>query len=150
MVGLYVQLCAFLTMFVRTYRLRKDNAMLALGRNQYYRINVCEEKYSLQLTFILLPGGQHSAEQRIEFVTCFQNNLEMVMEDFMKASTKPEVYIPCCFCEELHVEFEPLLNGEQQHCASVQKPLPDEYYYDLITNKGICVFIKLSELFCYQ
>ena len=54
----------------------------------------------------------------------------------MKASTKPVAYIPCCFCDEFHVELQRLLEGEQQHCASVEKPLPDDYYCDLITNKG--------------
>ena len=60
----------------------------------------------------------------------------MVMEDFMKASAKPEVYIPCCFCDELHVEFQLLLDGEQQNCASMCKPLPEKYYCSLITDEG--------------
>ena len=111
---------------------------MVLGRDQYYCLNICEEKYSLQLSFMLLPGGHHSADQRIEFVKYFGSRLEMVMEDFMKASSKPVAYIPCCYCEDLHVEFQLLLEGEQQHCA-VEKPLPDDYYCDLITNKGVFI-----------
>ena len=110
---------------------------MVLGRDQYYHISVCEEKYSFQLTFILLQGGHHSADQRIELVQYFQNKLKMVMEDFMKASAKPEVYIPCCFCDELHVEFQLLLDGEQQNCASVCKPLPEKYYCYRVTDEGI-------------
>ena len=112
---------------------------MVLGRDQYYCLNSCEEKYSLQLSFMLLPGGDHSADQRIELLMYFESKLEMVMEDFMTASSKPVAYIPCCYCEELHVEFQLLLDGEQQHCANVKKPLPDDYYCDLITNKGVII-----------
>ena len=112
---------------------------MVLGRDQYYYLNICEEKHSLQLSFMLLPGGRHSADQRIEFVKYFGSRLEMVMEDFMKASSKPVAYIPCCYCENLHVEFQLLLEGEQQHCAIVEKPLPDDYYCDLINNKGVFI-----------
>ena len=120
-------------------RLRKDKAMMVLGRDQYYCLNSCEEKYSLQLSFMLLPGGGHSADQRIELLMYFESKLEMVMEDFMTASSKPVAYIPCCYCEELHVEFQLLLDGEQQHCANVEKPLPDDYYCNLITNIGMII-----------
>ena len=109
---------------------------MVLGRDQYYRVSVCGEKDSIQLSFILLSGGHHSAEQRIELLLDFQHKLEMVMEDFMQASTKPVAYIPCCFCDELHVELQCLIKRRQQHCASVGKPLPDEHYLDLIINKS--------------
>ena len=113
--------------------------MMVLGRDQYYCLNICEEKYSLQLSFMLLPGGRHSADQRIEFLKYFESKLELVMKDFMKASSKPVACIPCCYCEDLHVELQPLLEREQQHCAIVEKPLPDDYYCDLITNKGVFI-----------
>ena len=110
---------------------------MVLGRDQYYRVTVCEEKDSIRLSFILLSGGHHSADQRIELLQYFQHQLEMVMEDFMQASTKPVAYIPCCFCDDLHVELQRLIKGQQQHCASVGRPLPDEHYLDLIINKGV-------------
>lgn len=116
---------------------------MVLGRDQYFSISLCEQQYSIRLSFILLPGAQHSADRRIELLQYFQCKLEMVMEDFMKASTKPVAYIPCCFCDELHVEFQRLLEREQQHCASVGKPLPDEHYRDLITDEGIFVMFEL-------
>ena len=109
---------------------------MVLGRDQYYSVSVCEEKDSVQLSFILLSGGHHSAKQRIEFLKYFQHKLEMVMEDFMPASTKPVACIPCCFCDKLHVELQLLIGGHQQHCATVEKPLPDEHYLDLIIDKG--------------
>ena len=111
---------------------------MVLGRDQYYCVSVCEEKDSIQLSFILLSGGRHSADQRIELLQYFQHKLGMVMEDFMQASTKPVAYIPCCFCDELHVELQRLIEGQQQHCTSIGKPtcIPDEHYLDLIINKG--------------
>ena len=109
---------------------------MVLGRDQYYRVSVCEEKDSIQLSFILLSGGHHSADQRFKLLLYFQHKLEMVMEDFMQASTKPVAYIPCCFCDELHVELQRLIKRQQQHCASVGKLLPDEHYLDLIINKS--------------
>ena len=127
----------FMCLYVCTYRLTKDKGTMVLGRDQYYCANVCEEKDSIQLSFILLSGGHHSADQRIELLQYFQHKLEMVMEDFMQASTKPVAYIPCCFCDEFHVELQRLIEGQQQHCASIGKPLPDEHYLDLISNKGI-------------
>ena len=124
-----------------TYRSTKDKGTMVLGRDQYYRVSVCEEKDSIQLSFILLSGGHHSAEQRIELLLDFQHKLEMIMEDFMQASTKPVAYIPCCFCDELHVELQCLIERRQQHCASVGKPLPDEHYLDLIINKSTFLYL---------
>ena len=125
------------------YRLTKDKGTMVLGRDQYYCVSMCEEKDSIQLSFILLSGGHHSAKQRTELWQYFQCKLEMVMEDFMQASTKPVAYIPCCFCDELHVELQLLMKGRQQNCATVGKPLPDEHYLDLITNKGIHTYIVI-------
>ena len=129
-------------LYVRIYRLTKDKGTMVLGRDQYYSIDTCEEKDSIQLSLILLSGGRHSADQRIELLQYFQCKLEMVMEDFMQASTKPVAYIPCCYCDELHVELRYLIERQQQHCASVGKPLPDEHYLDLITNKSMLSFSK--------
>ena len=114
---------------------------MVLGRDQYYCVSVCEEKDSIRLSFILLSGGHHSADQRIELIQCFQHKLEILMEDFMQASTKPVAYIPCCFCDELHVELHRLIERQQQHCANVGIPtcIPDEYYTDLIIDKGTYV-----------
>ena len=128
-------------MYIRTYRLTKDKGMMVLGHDQYYCVSLCEEKDSIQLSCILLSGGHHCADQRIELLMYFQYKLEMVMEDFMQASTKPVAYIPCCFCDEFHVELQHLIEQQQQHCASVEKPLPDEHYLDLIVNKGTLSFL---------
>ena len=131
----------FVCLYVCTYRLTKDKVMMVLGRDQYYSISMCEEKDSIRLSFILLSGGHHSANQRIKLLQYFQHKLEMVMEDFMQASTKPVTYIPCCFCDELHVELQHLCRRQQQHCASVGKPLPHEHYVDLLIDKGTLSFL---------
>lgn len=131
----------FVCLCVCTYRLTKDKGTMVLGRDQYYCVSMCEEKDSIQLSFILLSGGRHSADQRIELLLYFQHKLEMVMADFMHASTKPVAYIPCCFCDDLHVEVQRLIKGQQQHCASVGKSLPDKHYLDLIINKGMLSFL---------
>ena len=139
----WLSIIYFVCLHVCTYRLTKDKGMMVLGRDQYYCVSVCEEKDSIRLSFILLSGGRHSAIQRIELLQYFQHELEMVMENFMQASTKPVAYIPCCFCDELHVEFQRLIKGEQQHCTNVGKPtcIPDEHYLDLIINKGVFSFL---------
>ena len=137
---LFIDVYCLCVLYVCIYRLTKDKGTMVLGRDQYYSVNTCEEKDSIQLSLILLSGGRHSADQRIELLQYFQCKLEMVMEDFMQASTKPVAYIPCCFCDKLHVELQPFIKRQQQHCAGVGKPLPDEYYLDLITNKGMLSF----------
>ena len=110
--------------------------MMALSQGQRYCISLCEEKYSIQLSFVLLPGGGHLAEHRRELLQYFRSKLEVVMEDFMEATSKPIAFIPCCYCSQLHVELEMLLMGEQQDCPENIDPIPTQYYCDLITDQG--------------
>lgn len=110
---------------------------MVLGRGQYYCISLCEEKHSIQLSFILLQVGGHSALQRIDLFQYFQSELEQLMEEFMNAASKPIAYIPCCYCNELHIEMQLLLEGEQQHCHTRQQPVPDKYYHELIVDQGL-------------
>ena len=111
--------------------------MMTLSHGQDYCISLCEEKYSIQLSFVLLPGGGHLAEYRIELLKYFQSKLEVVMEDFMSATSKPIAYIPCCYCSELHMELQLLLKQEQQRCPKNTKPIPGKYYRDLVTDQGL-------------
>ena len=90
--------------------------MMSLSRGQHYCISLCEEKHSIQLSFIFLQGGGHLAEHRIELLQYFQSKLEVVMEDFMCATSKPVAYIPCYYCNQLHVELQLLFQNDQQDC----------------------------------
>ena len=126
-----------MNVYIYVYRLRKGKVMMVLSRGQYYCISLCEEKYSIQLSFVFLPGGGHLAEHRIELLQYFQSKLEAVMADFMSATTKPVAYIPCCYCNKLHVELKLLLEGEQQHCPRKNQHLLDHHYCDLVTDQGL-------------
>ena len=110
---------------------------LSLGPGQYYCVSLCEELCSIQLTF-LLHGKYHTAKARQELFQYIQSKIELLMNDFMQATTKPEAYIPCYFkdCNKLHVELKLLCDGEDQHCPSVEEPLPDDYYHDLFHDQG--------------
>lgn len=114
---------------------------MALSCGQYYSVSMREEEYIIQLSFILQPGEHHSAEQCIELLDYFEHKLVEVMDDFMKDSCKPIAHIPCHYCSEPHLELQLLLKREPQHCTVVQKPIPKDYYCDLITNKGIFIIL---------
>ena len=121
--------------------MRKGKLKMVLGKGQYYCVSLCEELCSIQLTF-LLHGKNHSAKQRRELFQYIQSKIELFMDEFMKASTKPKAYIPCYYknCTELHVELELLCDGDQ-HCPSQEEPLPDDYYHDLFTDHGMYIVI---------
>lgn len=118
-------------------RLRKGKVKMVLGKGQYYCISLCEELCSIQLTF-LLHGKNHSAKQRQELFQYIQSKIELLMNEFMQAATKPEAYIPCSYkdCNKLHVELKLLCDKEDQHCPCAEKPLPGDYYCDLFPDQG--------------
>ena len=111
--------------------------MLVLDDGQYYCVSLCEEKCSILVSFILLPEGNHSAKHRIELLQYFQCKLDKVMEDFMKASSKAVAYIPCHYCSEFHFKYKLLLEKRRQHCPKIKRPIPKEYYTDLISDQGL-------------
>ena len=116
---------------------------MVLDQGQYYCVSLCEQLCSIQLTF-LLHGKDHSAEQRFELYQYVQSKLELLMKNFMQASTKPKAYIPCYYkeCNSLHVELQWLCDGIHQHCPIEEKPIPDHYYCDIFSNKGNVEFFK--------
>ena len=118
-------------------RLRKGKVKMVLGKGQYYCVSLCEELCSIQLTF-LLHGKNHSAKQRQELFQYIQSKIELLMNEFMQAATKPEVYIPCFYkdCNRLHVELKLLCDEEDQHCPYAENPLPSDYYCDLFPDQG--------------
>ena len=119
-------------------RLRKDKAKMALGREQYYIISLQEERYCIQLSF-LLEGNNRCFQQRYELFCYIQSKLEQLMSDFMQASTATKAYVPCFYpeCNKLHVQLQLLYNGEYQHCPTVEKRIPDDYYCDLFSDQGL-------------
>ena len=119
------------------YRLRKGKVMMVLSAGQYYCVNLCKERESIKLSFVLLPGGVHPAEHRIKLLQYFQSKLEKVMEDFMSATSKAVAYIPCYYCSELHMQLQSLLKGKQQHCPKKMQPIPIQHYHDLVNDQGL-------------
>ena len=122
-------------------RLRKGKMKMVLGEGQYYFVSLCEELCGIQLTF-LLHGKNHSAKQRQELFQYILSKIELLMDGFMQASTKPKAYIPCYYqdCTSLHVEVELLCDGEHQHCPIIEKPLPHDYYCDLFSDQSMYTF----------
>ena len=120
------------------YRLRKGKVKMALGCQEYYTISLCEEKCSIQLSF-LHHKKSHSTDQCVELLKYFESKLHLLMKDFMQASAKPKAYIPCFYqdCSALHIELDLLCNGDYQHCPTVEKTVPGNYYCDLFINQGL-------------
>ena len=119
------------------HRLRKGKAKMVLGLGQCYCVSLCEELHSIQLSFVI-SGKDHSADQRFELFQYIQSKIELLMDDFMPASTKPRVYVPCYFnCRKLHLELEHRRNKESQYCSIEDKHIPADYYLDLFPDKGL-------------
>jgi len=116
---------------------------IVLDDGQYYCVILCEEKCSILVSFILLPEENHFAKHRIELLDYFQFKLDEVMEDFMNASSKAIAYIPCYYCSEFHFELKLLREKMRQHCPKKQRPIPKEYYADLITDQGLYYYNNL-------
>ena len=109
---------------------------MVLGVGQYYCISLAEEKYSIKLSIVLLPTSKSSSEERKELLHFFQGKLQGMVAEFMPATKLPVGYIPCFHCDRLHAEVELLLNGEQQHCPVVDKPIPPHHYQSLHSDQG--------------
>ena len=74
--------------------------MMALGPEQFYYVSLCEEIHSIQLT-ISLHEKYAFAEQRIELMEYIESRLNLLMKEFMQASTKPKA------CSVLFPEVQP-------------------------------------------
>ena len=124
-------------------RLRKGKVKIVLDRNQEYCVSLHEDTSSIQLSF-LLHGKDSSAEQRHQLFQYIQSKLDLLMKDFMQASTKPKAYVPCCYkdCHELHVELQLLCSKEYQYCSTEEKQIPDDYYSDLFLDQGLHYIIN--------
>ena len=119
------------------HRLRKGKVKMVLDCKQLYYVSLQEEMCSIQLSFIL-TGKDSSAENRYQLFQYLQSKLELLMNDFMQASTKPKAYVPCYYkdCHELHVELQLVCNKEYQYCPTEDKHIPDDYYFDLFHHQG--------------
>ena len=136
--------------FMLCNRLRKGKLKMVLGEGQCYFVSLCEKLYSIQLTF-LLHGKNHSAQQRQELFHYIQYKIELFMDEFMQACTKPKAFIPCYYknCTILHVDLELLCNKEHQYCPIQDESIPDDYYCDLFPDHGMCTF-NYYFYYCYQ
>ena len=124
-------------------RLRKGKVKMVLDHKQHYCFSLCEDASNIQLSF-LLHGKDSSAEQRHQLFQYIQSKLELLMDDFMQASTKPKAYVPCYYkdCHKLHVELQLLCSKDYQFCPTEEKPIPDNYYSDLFPDQGLHYIIN--------
>jgi len=140
----YIKLSIFIIIFIR---LRKGKVKMVLGNGQYYCISLAEEKYSIKLSIILLPAIKNSVDERKQLLYFFQAKLTSLVKEFMPATKKPIAYIPCFYCDRLHVEVNVLLNGQQQDCPMVDKPIPPQHYQSLTSEQGL-FYGTLNVSFC--
>ena len=124
-------------------RLRKGKVKIVLDCNQQYCVSLHEDTSSIQLSF-LLHGKDSSAEQRFQLFQYIQSKLEQLMNDFMQASTKPKAYVPCYYkdCHNFHVELQLVCSKEYQFCPTKEKPISDNYYSDLFSDRGLHYIIN--------
>ena len=124
-------------------RLRKGKVKMVLDHKQHYCLSLCEDASNIKLSF-LLHRKDSSAEQRHRLFQYIQSKLELLMDDFMQASTKPMAYVPCYYkdCHKLHVELQLLCSKEYQFCPTEEKHIPDNYYSDLFPYQGLHYIIN--------
>ena len=123
---------------------------MALDGGQYYYVNLSEDMFCIQLSF-LLYAKQHSSQQHLELFQYILTKLKQLMKDFMQASTTPTAYVPCYYqdCNKLHVELQLLCDGEIQHCPTVEMPIPGDYYHDLFSDQGTCYYKYCTMIYIY-
>ena len=102
---------------------------MVLNHGQYYSVNLCEEKSSIQVDIILEQSMKKSAENREQLIEFFQTTLEKICIDLIPASSKPVPYIQCPHCNKIHLKLRNVLEGRAQLCDT--KSVPPDYYQDL-------------------
>jgi len=110
---------------------------MVLGNGQYYCISLAEEQYSIKLSIVLLPVTKNSLDERKQLLHFFKEKLANMVKEFMPAAKKPIAYIPCFYCDRLHAEVKLLLDGQQQDCPVVDKPIPPHHYQCLTSEQGL-------------
>ena len=113
-------------------RLHKYEIMMVLNHDQYYSVNLCEEKSSIQVDIILGSSMKKSAENRKELIDFFQAMLEKICHDLIPASSKPIPHIQCPHCDKVHLKLRNALEGRTMLCS--MKPIRQDYYQDLFTD----------------
>ena len=116
---------------------------MVLDHKQHYCLSLCEDTSSIQLSF-MLHGKDSSAEQRYQLFQYIQSKLELLMNDFMQASTKPTVFVPCYYkdCHKLHFKLQLLCSKRPKYCPTKEKPIPENYYSDLFPDQGLHYIIN--------
>ena len=120
--------------------------MMILNHDQYYSVNLCEEKSSIQVDIILGHSMKKSAENRKHLINFFQTMLEKICHDLIPASSKPIPYIQCPHCDKVHLKLRNALEGRALMCNMI--PIHKDYYQDLFreyqgmyVHKYICTSI---------
>ena len=119
----------FPCVYFLSIRLQKYEIMMVLNPDQYYSVNLCEEKSSIQVDIILGHSMKKSAKNRKHLVDFFQVMLENICHDLIPASSKPIPYIQCPHCDRVHLKLRNALEGRTLICNMI--PIHNGYYQDL-------------------
>ena len=102
---------------------------MVLNHGQYYSVNLCEEKSSIQVDIIMEQSKEKSGENRKQLIEFFQTTLEQICKDLIPASSKPVPYIQCPHCNKIHLKLRNLLEERAQLCGT--ESIPPDYYQDV-------------------
>ena len=125
-------------------RLQKYEIMMVLNHDQYYCVNLCVKKNSIQVDIILGRSMKKSAENRKHLIDFFQTMLEKICHDLIPASSKPIPYIQCPHCDKVHLKLRNALEGRAVMCNMT--PVCKDYYQDLFRE---CQGIRLAIYFSF-
>ena len=121
--------------------------MMVLNHDQYYSVNLSEEKSCIQVDIILRKSMRKSAENRKQLIDYFQTMLEKICHDLIPASSKPIPYIQCPHCDKVHLKLMNALEGHTLLCSMI--PIPQGYYQDLFREcQGTRLPLYYSMLCC--
>ena len=125
--------------------------MMVLNHDQYYSVNLCEEKSSIQVDIILGHSMKKSAENRKHLIDFFQTMLEKICHDLIPASSKPIPYIQCPHCDKVHLKLRNALEGtgpDVQYDASLRGLLSGSLQgisrYQISCVLSHCIVITIS------
>ncbi|XP_065883364.1 uncharacterized protein [Dysidea avara] len=118
--------------------LKKYEIMMVLDHGQFYRVTICEEHTSIQLDIILEKYvGEDSSENRKQLVNFFQSKLNQICKDWIPACPKVKAFIPCPFCNDLHILYKSLSKESLRLvCSTIKKPIPSGYYQNIFCCEG--------------
>jgi len=114
---------------------------MVLDHGQFYCVSICEEHTSIQLDIILEKYVEKgSSENRKQLITFFKSNLDQICKDWIPACPKVKAFIPCPFCNNLHILYKNI--SKELACSTKRQAIPSDYYQNLLCSRGMYRFCK--------